>query len=142
MKKLISIVAALALTSCATTTSAPVEDPHQDLTFEKVAKYCRPANVWNVGVLGNAAMIAVFEHCLEVDQLLLVTAPVFEENEKLSTSIVEVVHLSYIAYLNDTSKDKIYTTIVLNQTERTHPGEEKAQSHITFYSIESTKKTK
>jgi hypothetical protein len=142
MKKLILLLTLLLATSCATANNTPKEDPYATLTIEKVGKFCKPANLWNVSVLGKPAMIVVFEHCLEIDKLLLVSAPVLETNEELSTKIVDIVHLCYIDYLNETSDNKHYKTLVLKETYRVSKDEEKARSHITFYSIESTKKTK
>jgi|TARA_R110000824_G_scaffold271234_1_gene459758 hypothetical protein len=142
MKKLILWVAVISLMGCAATTSTPPVDPYKNLTVEKVAKFCKPTNLWNVGVLGNPAMIVTFEHCLEVNNLLLVTTPVLEKNQKLSKTIVSVVHLTYVAYLNDVNEDKTYTAVILKETYRISKGEENDRSHVTFYSVESTKKTK
>jgi len=141
MKKLFLLLMIVMMASCATNqTTAPKEDPYANLTLEKVSKYCQPTNLWNVGVLGNPAMIVTFEDCLEVEELMVVIAPVMENSEELGITIVKVVQLSYVQYLSESNADKTYTVKVLKSMLRPHP-EEEAKSHVYFYSLESTKKS-
>ena len=142
MKKLILLLLVTATLGCATTTSTPPEDPYKHITVEKVSKYCQPVNVWNVGVLGNPAMVATFEHCLEIKNLLLIVGPVLEENLELSTAVVTIVRLSYLNYLNENDDKHVYAVITLKETYKPNEDEENTRSHVSFYSIESTKKTK
>jgi hypothetical protein len=142
MKKLILFLAAITAIGCATANSPTPEDPYKHLTVEKVSKFCKPINVWNIGVLGNPAMVATFEHCLEVDNLLLVVTSYIDDNQELGPAIITVVRLSYIGYLNETSSENIYSTRRLKEAYRSNGEKENARDHVTFYSIESTKKTK
>ena len=142
MKKLILLLMATLTLGCATTNNTPAEDPYKHITVEKVSKHCPPTNVWNVGVLGNPAMVATFENCLEVESLLLIVGPVIEESVDLSTAVVTVVRLSYVNYLNESATDLTYTLVTLKETYKLNEDKENTRSHVSFYSIESTKKTK
>jgi len=144
MKKLILLLALLLVTSCATANNTPKEDPYATLTVEKVTKYCQPRNLWNVGVLGNPAMIATFQNCLEIEELLIIIAPAREDNEELGVTIVKVVQLSYVQFLREANEGKSYEVTLLKSMHRIHEEEgdaEKAKSHVYFYRLESTKKS-
>ena len=142
MKKLILLIVALILSGCATTKNPPTKDPYRTLTIEKVSKYCKPINLWNVGVVGNPAMVTTFEHCLEIDNLLLIVTSYVADNKELSPAVIAIIRLSYIGYMNETNADKLYTATLIKETYKPNEDEENTKSHITFYSIESTKKTK
>ena len=85
-------------------------------------------------------MIATFDNCLEVEELMVVIAPVMENNEELGLTIVKVVQLSYVQYLAETNADKAFEVKILKSMLRAHP-EEEAKSHVYFYSLERTKKS-
>jgi|10_taG_2_1085330.scaffolds.fasta_scaffold18703_4 hypothetical protein len=145
MKKLILLLMIVMMASCATT-SAPVEveDPYATLTIEKVSKFCRPVNVWNVGILQNPAIIVTYEDCLEIEELLIVMAPVMTGHEELGITIVKVVQLSYVQYLTESDKDNDLKVTLLKAALRDHSEKnekENTQSHVYFYSLERTKKS-
>jgi hypothetical protein len=142
MKKLFLWILATSLLGCATTKNIPAEDPYKTLTIEKVSKYCKPINIWNVGVLGNPAMVGTFEHCLEINDLVVIITSYLENSKELDAAVIAIVRLSYLAYLNDTNTEKVYSAKLLKETYKEHKDEENAKSHVSFYSIESTKKTK
>tara|TARA_R110000824_G_scaffold54557_8_gene150605 strand:- start:4664 stop:5101 length:438 start_codon:yes stop_codon:yes gene_type:complete len=144
MKKLILLLTLLLVTSCATANNTPKEDPYATLTVEKVTKYCQPRDLWNVGVLGNPAMIATFQNCLEIEELLIIIAPADKDNKELGIAIIKVVQLSYVGYLRGANEDKSYEVKLLKSMYRALEEEgdaEKAKSHVYFYSLESTKKS-
>ena len=118
MKKLFLLLMIVMMAGCATNqTTTPKEDPYATLTLEKVSKYCQPTNLLNVGVLGNPAMIATFDNCLEVEELMVVIAPVMENNEELGLTIVKVVQLSYVQYLAETNADKAFEVMYGDRKE-------------------------
>ena len=65
-----------------------------------------------------------------------------ENSKELDAAVIAIVRLSYLAYLNDTNTEKVYSAKLLKETYKEHKDEENAKSHVSFYSIESTKKTK
>jgi len=108
MKKLIisllvGLFMAFMLTSCATTqTKKP--DPHAHITIDNVQNECKAAESWQIAIMGVPAYILVFEDCLQINKLLIISVNTNTHTEEIRKHSVKLIELHYIAYM----EKKIY----------------------------------
>jgi len=144
-KRLMILFAIVSLfIGCASTPIEQTVDPYKNLTMESVKEQCKPAGFWNVGVMGNPAIIIIYDSCNGIDNLLVVAAPDIKNNEKLTKAVMDIVYMSYLEYRNDMNKAQEWTAKLIKKEFQVHhvDKEVKFKSYVTFYILQGAVKEK
>ena len=96
---MICILAALFIVSCATTSQKPMLDPYDHLTVEAV-KECSPDEAWQVSPFGLPGFIFVFQDCLKVNKLVVISVDGEEYTKEIRAASVELLAKHYIYFRN------------------------------------------
>ncbi len=112
------------MVSCATTQNEHL-DPYANITIQNVKNNCKPAESWNVGVLGRPAVVVRFDNCLDVKMLLVVATDENTEIEKIRRPSMELLTLHYIEYLKRVDPKGLYSNAKIK--------EEVSEGWLTFY---------
>ena len=107
MKKLLSLILIFFIAGCATTQSKK-PDPYADVSVKNIKNNCQPSESWNVGVLGIPAFVLLFQDCLKVEALLVVTLDTEAATDKIRRHSLDLLSLHYVEYLKR-SNDKNIT---------------------------------
>ena len=100
MVRFLLLMLVFGVSACvSTTTQTQKPEPYANVTIENVKESCKPAEHWNVGVLGRPAVVIRFDNCLNIKMLLVVATDETTEIEKIRRPSMELLSLHYVQYL-------------------------------------------
>ena len=123
---------------CANNTT--VETPaYAGITMDRVKEHCKPSNFWQMTVITTPMVMIAYENCLDIDFLIMMMTPYGEKNISLEKRTVQIVMEHYTDHKNKTDKENIWNSVFLKHNTIVY---EDIKSHVLFYSLESSKKSK
>ena len=99
----VCILMAFFIVSCATTTKKSTLDLYAHITVESIQN-CSPQKSWQISPFGLDGFIFVFQDCLKVNKLVVITVNNEAYTEEIRKDSVKLVELHYI-YFMDYKKD-------------------------------------
>jgi len=141
LKSLLMIgVLILGMVSCTGAQKSTVGNLFADLTVEAVTKDCTAVERWTLHVMGVPSMVVLFKDCGNVENLLMVLAPDIRDNKILTNTVVNLVYLSYVDFVNE--KESWTGKPIKKYMTPIGEGKDQLNSHVAFFSLKRTKENK
>ena len=122
------------------TSNATIETPaYAGVTLESIKQNCKPSNFWQMSVLTTPVIMIAYDKCMGVDTLIVLMTPYGAKSIDLERRTAQIVVEHFEDHKNNTDEVNNWKAVFLKDSTIIY---EEIKSHVLFYSLESSKKSK